>query len=114
MAAALAPLQMCTGVPPAKSSTPISPRNPPPQTACARGAYTNVAHSTTNGGTLASRPRSQKPPTAIAPTVAQKRSWNSETRSAGRAPTGWARTPRWKRWVRGFPNRAPPSANASE
>ena len=34
---AVAPEQIWTGVPPAKSSTPSSDRNPPPQTMCASG-----------------------------------------------------------------------------
>src|SRR5881275_661099 len=38
------PLVMCTTVPPAKSSAPSCPSHPPPQTQCATGSYTNVAH----------------------------------------------------------------------
>src|SRR2546425_3117880 len=39
------PLVMCTTVPPAKSSAPSLPSQPPPQTQCATGSETSVAQS---------------------------------------------------------------------
>ena len=40
------PELMCTTVPPAKSRVPMLPSHPPlPQTQCANGSYTNVAHN---------------------------------------------------------------------
>lgn len=45
IAVAVAPELMWTGVPPAKSTTPRSIKNPPPQTMCANGLYMNVDQS---------------------------------------------------------------------
>lgn len=116
IALAVAPEQICTGVPPAKSSTPSSDKNPPPHTMCASGQYMNVDHSWNdqsvsvslnesaltkmNGISGRILPRSQAPPTAMAHTVASKTSWNMLNKRAGIVPTGSAPTPRcrayWK------------------
>ena len=42
------PELMWTTVPPAKSSAPMSPIQPPPHTQWASGSYTSVAHRTAN------------------------------------------------------------------
>ena len=42
------PELMCTTVPPAKSSAPMPPIQPPPHTQWASGSYTSVAHRIAN------------------------------------------------------------------
>src|SRR5947209_10700656 len=57
------PDEMCTTVPPAKSSAPSLPSQPPcPHTQCASGSYTNVAHNRLNRTNALKRLRSANAP----------------------------------------------------
>src|SRR5579884_143055 len=60
---AATPEETCTTVPPAKSSAPSFPSQPPcPHTQCAMGSYTIVAQRTLNNTNAPKRLRSAKPP----------------------------------------------------
>ena len=63
-ASAATPALRCTTVPPAKSSapTPSGPRNPPPHTQWASGAYTSTAHSPVKARYPGNRIRSANAP----------------------------------------------------
>ncbi len=60
---AATPAVICTTVPPAKSSRPICPSQPPPQTQWHTGRYTSNNHSAENINIAEKRMRSAKPPT---------------------------------------------------
>ena len=63
---AATPAVICTTIPPAKSSTPSLPSQPPPHTQCATGAYTSVSHRALNSSMAENFIRSAKAPTTSA------------------------------------------------
>jgi len=67
---------MWTTVPPAKSSTPIAPSQPPPHTQWATGAYTIVSQIPMNQSIAENFIRSANAPTISAGVMMAKVSWN--------------------------------------
>src|SRR5919197_5195932 len=72
------PLVMWTTVPPAKSSVPRERSHPPvPQTQCATGSYTSVAHRSVNTTNALNRLRSANAPVMSAGVMTANIIWNT-------------------------------------
>src|SRR5438445_4955534 len=91
------PLVMCTTVPPAKSSAPSLPSQPPPQTQCATGSYTSVAQRSVNTTKALKRLRSANAPVMSAGVITANIIWKTMYASCGTVgaygPGSWP-TPR--------------------
>src|SRR5256886_6129389 len=77
------PLVMCTTVPPAKSSAPSWPSQPPPQTQCATGSYTNVAQRSVKTTNALKRLRSANAPVMSAGVITANIIWKTMYASCG-------------------------------
>ncbi|GAA2779910.1 hypothetical protein GCM10020219_059280 [Nonomuraea dietziae] len=75
---------MWTTVPPAKSSMPSWPSQPPPQTQCATGKYTTVAHTSENSTHAPNLARSAIAPLISATVMIAKVSWKAEKTIIGK------------------------------
>src|SRR5690606_38032991 len=84
------PALMCTTVPPAKSSTPALPRNPPPHTQCVTGAYTTSDHSPMNQSMAENFIRSANAPTISAGVMTANVIWNTTNKASGMVPVSSA------------------------
>ena len=75
---AATPALMCTTVPPAKSSAPKSPNQPPsPQTQCAIGAYTTSDHTPMNTRNVLNFARSANAPVISAGVIIANVIWKT-------------------------------------
>mmetsp|Transcript_72142 Transcript_72142/g.227646 ORF Transcript_72142/g.227646 Transcript_72142/m.227646 type:complete len:232 (+) Transcript_72142:388-1083(+) len=85
---AATPAVMCTTMPPAKSSTPMSPKYEPApaHTAWHTGKYTTVDHRATKASMAENLKRSTKAPTMSPGVMIAKVIWNTNHSSSGIVP----------------------------
>jgi len=109
---AATPAVICTTVPPAKSSRPICPSQPPPHTQWVMGTYTTSSHRMLNTSMVEKRMRSAKAPTISAGVIMAKVIWNITKTDSGMVPdTESSVSPARNIWDQP-PKNALPSVNA--
>ncbi|MBL4606591.1 MAG: hypothetical protein JKY01_02025 [Pseudomonadales bacterium] len=101
-------------MPPAKSSKPISPSQPPPQTQWVTGEYTSRLQASLKTSIPENFIRSAKPPTMRAGVITAKVSWNNAKRISGISPVRLSRSIPENMTFPNPPIQADPSAKASE